>query len=185
MPADTTPDTAPDDAGSHSNAGRQLGQHRDNIAFETATEARDIAIAMIAQGTRQAQLFSRDLEPLLYNSREFEVGLLQLLRANPHSHCQVLVQDAEDLFSIDHRLVAINQNLSSYMQIRLAPIEARELMENFMLVDHGGYLKRPNSAIYQGIASFNDPAAVRDLRRSFQQWWEQSGPLPGARRLNL
>ena len=178
MPADTPPDA---DRG----ATHQLGQDRDAIAFDGATEARDIATAMIAQGTRQALLFSRDLEPLLYNNREFETGLLQLLRANPHSHCQVLVQNAEDLFNVDHRLLAINQQLSSYMQIRLVPDEARDVMENFIVVDNSGYLKRPNSGVYQGIASFNDPATVRELSHSFLHWWEQSSPLQGSRRLNI
>ena len=166
-------------------ANHQLSQDRATIAFDTATEARELAISMIAQGSRQALLFSRALEPLLYNNREFEVGLLQLLRGNPHSHCQVLVQNPEDLFSTDHRLLAVNQNLSSYMQIRLAPDEARDVMENFLLVDDSGYLKRPDSAAHQGIASFHDPSTVRELSYSFRQWWEQSSPLQGARRLHI
>ena len=165
--------------------GRELGQDRTTIAFEGATEARDIAATMIAQGSRQALLFSRDLEPLLYNNLIFERGLLQLLRNNPHSYCQLLVQDAEDLFKTDHRLVAINQQLSSYMQIRVVPNELVSVLENFLVVDNSGYVKRPNSAVYQGIACFNDPATVRDLSRTFLQWWEQSSPLAGSRRLNL
>ena len=166
-------------------SSRILGEDRATIAFDTATEARELAISMIAQGSRQALLFSRDLDPLLYNNREFEVGLLQLLRSNPHSHCQVLVQNPEDLFSTDHRLLAVNQNLSSYMQIRRVPDEARDLMENFLLVDDSGYLKRPNSTVYQGVASFHDPATVRELRHSFHQWWEQASPLQGVRRLHI
>lgn len=162
-----------------------LGEHRDAIRFDGAAEARELASSMVAQGNRRVLLFSRDLEPLLYNNREFEAGLLQLLRANPNSHCQVLVQNAEDLFHTDHRLMAVNQQLSSYMQIRLAPIEAHDIMENFLLIDGSGYLHRPNSSVYQGIASFNDPSQVRDLSHSFQQWWDQSSPLTGSRRLHI
>ena len=178
MPADTPANT-------DQNATRQLGQDRDAIAFNGAEAARDIVNAMIAQGSRQVQLFSHDLEPLLYNTREFENGLVKLLRSNPRASCQVLVQNAEDLFKTDHRLLSVNQQLSSFMQMRLAPIEAHDVMENFILIDSVGYLKRPNSAVYQGIASFNDPPAVRELSHSFRQWWEQSSPLAGSQRLNI
>jgi len=171
---------APEDAPAH-----KLGEDRDAIRFDGAAEARELASSMIAQGSRRALLFSRDLDPLLYNNREFETGLLQLLRANPNSHCQVLVQNAEDLFRTDHRLMAVNQQLSSHMQIRLAPIEAHDIMENFLLIDGSGYLQRPNSSVYQGIASFNDPGRVRDLSHNFQQWWDQSSPLTGSRRLHI
>lgn len=186
MPADTPPDNAGDTGQNNAQASdRRLGQDRDVIEFEGAAEARDIIVSMVAQGGRQAQIFSRDLEPLLYNNRAFEDGLLHLLRSNPSSHCQLLVQNDEDLFRTDHRLLAVNQQLSSYMQMRLVPKEARDVMQNFILIDNSGYLKRPNSAVYQGIANFNDPATVRDLSHAFKQWWEQSSPLVGSRRLNI
>jgi len=162
-----------------------LGKSRDTISFDSPTEARKIATRMIAQGLRHASMFTRCLDPLLYNNREFEVGLLQLLRSSPHSHCQVLVQDAEDLFRVDHRLVAVNQNLSSYMQIRQAPDEAIDVLQNFLVIDHSGYLQRPNSSAYQGVVSFHDPSRVRELSYLFRKWWEQSSPLDGARRLHI
>jgi len=155
------------------------------ITFETATEARAIASDMVARGTRKARIFTRDLEPLLYNNREFETGLMHLLRSNPHSHCQVLIQDSGDLFSIDHRLLAVNQRLSSYMEVRQVPEEAADELRNFLLVDGGSYLLRPNSGSYHGVASLDDPSTVRDLDRSFRQWWEQSSPLSGSRRLHI
>ena len=166
-------------------SSQQADQRREPIAFAGANEARELISRMINQGSRRALLFSRDLEPLLYNNREFEDGLVKLLRSSPRSYCHVLVQNAEDLFKHDHRLMAVNQRLSSYMEIRLVADEARDVMENFIVVDHGAYLQRPNSAVYQGVANFDDPARVRELSHAFLQWWEQSGPLPGSRRLNI
>jgi len=162
-----------------------LGRDRDVIVFDTPTAARDLAAAMVVQGCRSALLFTRTLDPLLYDNPAFVSGLSQLVRAFPRSYCQVLLQDPEGFAAQDHRLVSLAQTLSSFIQLRVAPEEARDELQAFLIIDGRGYLRRPNSAIYEGNASFNDPHEVRELEHLFGRWWEQGGELVGARRLHI
>jgi hypothetical protein len=162
-----------------------LAGDRDVIVFDTPTEARDLAAAMVAQGCRSALLFTRRLDPLLYDNPAFVSGLSQLVRAYPRSHCRVLLQDPEGFAAQDHRLITLSQTLSSFIQLRVVPEEARDELQAFLIIDGRGYLRRPNSAIYEGNASFNDPREARELGHLFEQWWEQSSELVGARRLHI
>lgn len=162
-----------------------LGQDRDNRPFETAAQGAALASALVGQGRRYAQLFTRDLDPQLYNNAAFVDALAGLLRANPRSHAQVLVQDPENFASKDHRIVTLAQLLSSYLEIRVAPDDAQHELASFMVVDGAGYLYRPHSGLNEGEACFNGPRRARDLSREFVQWWEQGTPLTAARRLYL
>ena len=162
-----------------------LGQDREVIVFDTPTQARALAAAMVAQGRRSALLFTRTLDPLLYDTAAFATGLSQLVRSFPQSYCQVLLQDPEGFAAQDHRLVSLAQALSSFIQLRVAPQEARDELQAFLTVDGLGYLRRPNSAVYEGNASFNDPREVRELEHRFGQWWEQGSDLIAARRLHI
>lgn len=162
-----------------------LGHDRGSILFNSAGQARDLASAMVAQGSRSALLFTRMLDPLLYNNSVFAEGLLQLLRANPRSYCQVLVQDAENFAAQDSRLIAVAQTLSSYMQLRIVPEEAKKELQAFLVVDGLAYVRRPNSAIYEGEACFYSPREARDLSYLFDQWWQQGSELGAARRLYI
>ena len=162
-----------------------LGRDRDAIVFDTPTQARDLAAAMVGQGRRFALLFTRTLDPLLYDSPAFVSGLSQLVRAYPQSYCQVLLQDPEGFAAQDHRLTTLAQTLSSYIQLRVVPEEARDELQAFLIVDGLGYLRRPNSAVYEGNAGFNNPREVREMGHRFGQWWEQGSELVEARRLHI
>lgn len=162
-----------------------LGRDRDAIGFDTQAQARGLAAAMVGQGRRFALLFTRTLDPLLYDNPAFVSGLSQLLRSNPRSYCRVLLQDPEGFAAQDHRLITLAQTLSSYIRLRVVPEEARDELQAFLIVDGLGYLRRPNSAVYEGNASFNDPREARELGHLFEQWWEQGSELVGARRLHI
>ena len=162
-----------------------LGRDRDVIIFDTPTQARDLAAAMVVQGRRFALLFTRSLDPLLYDNPAFVSGLSQLLRSNPRSYCRVLLQDAEGFAAQDHRLISLAQTLSSYIQLRVVPKEAQDELQSFLIVDGLAYLRRPNSAVYEGNAGFNNPREVREMGHRFGQWWEQGSELVEARRLHI
>ena len=162
-----------------------LGEDRETQLFDTAEAARGLVCSMVAQGRHSARLFTRDLDSLLYDNAAFAEGLSRLLRISPRSHARVLVQNPENFAAQDHRLVALSQVLSSYLELRVVPKEAKDELAAFLVIDEAGYLYRPNSALYEGDASYNDPRRVRDLGHQFEQWWQQGSALTAARRLHL
>lgn len=167
------------------NEDYKLGDSRDLIGFETAAEARALALSMVGQGARSVLLFSRQLDPALYDNLAFGEALSRLLRINPRASARLLVQQTENLASGEHRLIAVAQQLTSYVQLRLAADEACDEMQTFLVVDETGYLHRPNAAEADGVACFNNPGEARRLTRLFQGWWDQSSVLSELRRLHI
>ena len=162
-----------------------LGQDRDLVGFDTAGEARELALSMVSQGRRSALLFTRRLDPPLYDNLAFCDALARLLLAFPRSYAQVLVQETEDLASGDHGLLRVAQDLSSFMTIRIVPDEAVDEMQSFLVIDETAYLHRPDPIDYAGAACFNDPGESRRLSHWFKNWWEPGRAMSELRRLHI
>jgi hypothetical protein len=95
----------------------------------------------------------------------------------------VLIQNVDRVVKDGHRLVELARRLGSSIQIRRCAQQYRRYCGTFLLVDNTGYLYRPLSSRYEGLASFNNAAEVARLGKYFREVWEHSDTDMELRRL--
>lgn len=150
---------------------------------------RDAMVRVAHTLARQAQhtllLYTRDLEPPIYDQLAFLEALRHLVRADGQTPVRILLRDSRRVIQRGHRLVELALRLRSFIEFRRPNPDYPVPIETFLLADHCGYLRRPTTSRYAGTASFNDPARVAEWRNRFLQVWERSEPDAEIRRLYL
>ena len=166
-------------------AALTLGEDEAYLEPTTAVENREIVLAMAGQARRNLYLFTRDLDPPLYDNAAFADALSALARGSERAHVHVLVQDSARAAKDGHRVVELAQRLSSKVRIHRPSREYADLRETFLVADELGYLYRTVADRYEAQASFRDRKRARELTRYFEEIWQRSEPDPQLRRLSL
>ena len=153
--------------------------------LETLADNRCGAVAVAAVAKRELALFSHDLEPLLYDKDEF-VQIVQSLAARSRmSRIRIVTIDPGASIRAGHRLVAVAQRFSSYMEVRRASKDHSQLAETFLVADEEAVLFRPIATRYEGYADTHAPLEARKFLRQFADIWEMAEPDPEFRRLGI
>ena len=161
--------------------GDTAGQHR----VTRADEAADAALALARQARRSLRIFSRDLDARLYSSQPFRDAVSALARADRHTHVHILVQDPSRAVRDDHRLIGLAQQLPSHIGVRRVAEDWQHENCACLIADEHGVLWRPAGDRFEGWVDFNAGPRALELRKWFDDIWEQSEPDPEFRRLGL
>lgn len=162
---------------------RRLGEHSGPVILRDLAGNRDAVLALIGQATRSIHIYTRDLEPPLYDDAAIEHALSTVARRGRHSHVHIIVQDSARAVQQGHRLITLAQRLSSYVQIRNPGRDHMDYNGAFLIADGAGLLRRNLADRYEGFVDFNDRLAARELDRYFRDVWEHGRPDPQLRRL--
>lgn len=162
-----------------------LGVNRELVSLRTREHQRDTALHMLEQATRSLYLFTNDLDANLYNTEAFIEALKNLAIAGPNTKIYILLQDPKDVILNGHRIVELARRVSSHILIHRANEEDQKRIDNFMLVDQVGFIRRSHPNRYEGIACYHNPAEVRKYLKYFSEAWERSHAEPELRRLHL
>jgi len=163
----------------------RLGEDETTISPTTAGEHRDLALSMAQQATRSTLIFTRDLDPAVYDTPEFLEAASALARRSPHSFVHVLIQDSSRASREGHRLVSLARRLSSHVEIRRVAREYEDYNQAFFVADETGYIRRPQADRYEGVARFRDRLAARELALFFREVWERSRADTQLRRIHV
>jgi hypothetical protein len=161
----------------------QLGVDRDMIRLAGSDDVRTIAVALARQAQRTLLLYTHDMEARIYDRQPFIEAVSGLVRRHPGACFDVLVQDTDRVVKEGHRLVELARRLGSSIQLRRCAEQYRRYCGTFLLADNAGYLYRPVSSRFEGLASFNNAAEVERLGKYFREVWEHSATEMELRRL--
>lgn len=161
------------------------GETAEPISVEGVEQTREIALALVRRGRRDARILARRLDPPVYDQAAFVDALVDLVRSHRNSRARLLVAEPESLIRYDHRLVGLAQRLGSRVEIRELAAQHASLEEDLLVVDETGLLHRIQGRRYTGLANFNDRREARRLARWFDELWDQASPAVGLRRLGL
>ena len=150
---------------------------------------RDKALAetlgLIAAARRELCIYSRDLDPLLFDT---EAGLDALKRfaVGGHASVRILLQDPQQPLRRGHRLIALSQRLTSVFAIR-TPMQETDLQypSAFVLNDAAGFYFRTLGNRFEGEAINYAPGRHAQLVELFNQVWERSEPAQALRQLSI
>lgn len=176
------PPEAPDRPGARAHAAPEARA----VELQSIRDAQELTDALAAQARHRLWIYSRDLDPLLYDREPFLEHVRRLLTSAAQAELRVLVHDPAVAVRDGHRLLALAQRLSSRCHLRTPVVdEDRQYAAAFLLDDRGGYLYRPIGSRFEGEGNPHRPGRQRALLSYFEQVWERSEPSPELRRLAL
>ena len=161
-----------------------LGQFQEPIDLAGSDAQRRVAVSLTRQARRSVNIYTRDLDKKLYDNREFLDGL-QNLAVNNRGLIRILVKDSDRAVKYGHRLIALSQSLTSFIEIRKVAEDFKEYNEAFLVADEIGYAHRKHADRFEGIAHFNAAKEAVNLMGFFNEVWRHSAPDPNLRRIYL
>jgi hypothetical protein len=140
----------------------------------------------LAQGARRELLiFSRDLDPDLYDRAPFLEEVQRIALATPHLPVRALAFEPRAAVLAGHRLIELARRLPSRIAIRRVAEDFRDRLDAFLIADGRGYCLRRQADRPEALVDYAAPAEARRLRAEFEQIWEQSESDTELRRLYL
>jgi len=161
-----------------------LGQFPDPIDLADSEAQRRAAVGLVLQARRNVDIFTRDLDKKIYDNKAFLDGL-QNLAINKRGMIRILVKDSSNAVKYGHRLIALSQRLTSFIEIRRVAEDFKEYNEAFLVADEIGYAHRKHADRFEGTARFNAAKEAVNLLVFFNEVWRHSAPDPNLRRIYL
>ena len=146
---------------------------------------REAAVAVAQVAKRELVLFSHDLEPLLYDKEDFLKAVQMVATRSRMSRIRIVCKDPGASIRAGHRLIALAQRFSSYMEVRRASKDHEQMAETFLVADEEAVLFRPLASRYEGYADVHAPFEARQFLKTFSDIWEKAEPDPEFRRLGI
>ena len=164
-----------------------LGQDNEEILLETTVENRDAVISLAKQARFSLNLFSRDLDPRVFDNVEFERCIFNLARMHQSADIRILVNDSSRAVKQGHCLIRLAQKLTSSVFIHNPAREYSHVISTFLVVDRKGMLHRPRSTStdYDAVVNYMAPERAAELQDFFNEMWERSTPDSQIRRLHI
>lgn len=163
----------------------ELGVSNTDIELESSTDCAHATDLLVQQASSRIDLFTRDLDPAIYDREPFLTDLSSTCAQRQAIHVRVLIQSPVTPIKRGHRLIELSRRLSSIIEIRQPHSDYSHFNEAFLIVDQRGLVHRRFSDRFEGRANFNDIATAQRLTTFFNEVWEHSESSPETRRLHL
>lgn len=151
-----------------------LGDTAVDIEVETSGENRILATHMLSQAGRSLRIFTRELDPLIYDQLDFVAAAKKLALRSRFSNIEILAFESQRIMQRGHRLVNLARSLSSRIQIRRPDKQFETHLQTFMTIDETGYIYRKNADRFEGIVNFSNPREAREMNKLFAEIWDRS-----------
>ena len=162
-----------------------LSETKENLRFEYPDDNRVLAYSLVSQAQHTIDIFTRDLEPVIYNSSEFATYLKDIALRSKYSKIRILLQDPSRCIREGHRVLELSQTLSSYIELRKPGYDYRNFNEAFLIADNTGFLHKQQADRFEGVVNFNNPLESNEKTRFFTDVWETAEIDPNLRRIYL
>lgn len=155
------------------------------LATERFSDLVEATRALAGSARRELCIYTRDLEPALYEDAAVLEGIRQAALSGRGSSVRILVQDTTRAVRDGHRLVDLAQRLASIIHIRRPVEEDLQFAGAYLLNDSGGYLYRNFGDRFEGDGDLCYPPRRDELKRQFDEVWERAETPPELRRLGI
>lgn len=157
-----------------------------SVAIESLDQAATEVAALIAATRRELCVYTRDLDPALFDTEPMLDVLKHLAISGRGANIRIIVQEPEKPARNGHRLIALAQRLTSVFAFR-TPVQESDLHypSAFLLNDTRGYYFRILGNRYEGDVVNYAPGKHAQLLELFNQVWERAEVSEGLRQLTL
>jgi hypothetical protein len=171
-------------------AGIEHQSMRRALRGPTAVESRDAAVSVVTQliaaARRDLWIYSRNLDPGLFDAPEVLDALRRLATQRHRVSIRLLLQDAASPQRSGAPLIALSQRLPSVFAFReVADPVDRDYPAAFLVNDDNGYYFRPLGHRFDGETELDGGGRARQLIDAFLPVWERSRMCSEYRALGL
>lgn len=163
----------------------RLGFSDFDIELDTRTDTGHATNLITEQTQDTLDIFSRNLDPGLYEQTDFLGNLSRLCLRNRKARIRFLVQQPAEAVKHCQRLLELARKLSSSIELRQPHQDYRQHNEAFLVADRCGLIHRKLSDRYEGTANFYSPVEAQRKTDFFTEVWDRSEVNPEFRRLYL
>jgi len=163
----------------------RLGFSDFDIELDTRTDTEHATNLITEQTQDTLDIFSRNLDPGLYEQTDFLGNLSRLCLRNRKARIRFLVQQPAEAVKHCQRLLELARKLSSSIELRQPHPDYRQHNEAFLVADRCGLIYRKLSDRYEGTANFYAPVEAQRKTDFFTEVWDRSEVNPEFRRLYL
>jgi hypothetical protein len=155
-------------------------------AIGNRDQAVETVAALVAAARRRLWIYSRDLDPGLFDATEVMDALRGFGTAGRGGQARILLQDAAVAQRSRAPLIALAQRLPSMFSFREVddPVD-RAYPSAFVVNDTGGWYFRNLGHRFDGEADLHGPGRARQLHEGFDRVWERSRPVTEYRALGI
>lgn len=155
------------------------------LAVDSREQALAESLALIGAARRDLYIYTRDLDPLLFDT-DAALEALRRLAVGGGASIRILIQDPQQPLRRRHRLVALARRLTSVFALR-TPVQDSDMQypSAFLLNDSSGFYFRTLGNRFEGEAINYAPGRHAQLLEFFKQVWERSESSEELRRLEL
>jgi len=162
-----------------------LGEQKDDIVIDTSEDNQAAALRLVSQASRSLDIFSRDLEPRIYDNAEFAEAVRALAIKTRDLQVRILVLDPDFIIKHGHRLIELARRLTSHIELRKLHEDYCNKPEAYLVVDKRGMLHRKLATRYEAVVNFNNPMSATELHDQFIEMWERSKQYMDFKRLYI
>lgn len=154
--------------------------------IESPEAACAIVCGIVAGTRRTLSIYSRALDPGLFDTPEVLDALRSLATRRQRIEIRILLQDAGAAQRAHAPLIPLAQRLSSVFQFREAtdPVD-RGYASAYVANDDAGYYFRPLGNRFDGEGDIDGAGRARQLAEAFQPVWERSRQVTEYRSLGI
>jgi len=163
----------------------RLNEDSADIVIDGSEDNQAAATQLVRQAGRSLDIFSRDLEPRIYDNAEFADAVRALAVKTRDMHVRILVIDPDFIIKHGHRLIELARRLTSHMEIRKLHEDYCNNPEAYLVVDSRGLLHRKLASRYEAVVNFNNPITATELHNQFTEMWERSKQYMDFKRLYI
>jgi len=164
-----------------------LGETDEDIIVDTAEDVRLLSLSLARQARRSIDIFTQDMDAALYNNRDFEQALFQLVRQHNKARVRILCYDSRPAIAHGHSLIRLAQNLTSSVAIHKPAREHQGERSAWLIADRRGLITRSNAVddSYLATVNFNAAQTAAKLSDSFEEMWQHSTADSQVRRIYM
>lgn len=161
-----------------------LGESTGTLSLSGVEEFRCAINNMARQAKLSIKIFTQELDHELYDDTEFLRIASDVARNRKNVPIRILIKDPGKAARHGHRMVELQRRLPSCIEIRSFPIETIEDMDEFLLVDNIGMVKRYTHGYMRGHCEFRAIPDAAKKTRYFDTAWDRAEPCQELRRLS-
>ncbi len=148
-------------------------------------EFRNAMIAVAGLAVRSLSIMTRDLEPGIYDDKQFIDAVKHLCLSRSYARIRVLVTNPHRTLRDGNRFVYLGRRLSSFIEFRHVHERYRDHKEVLMIADENALVVRADADRWEGIADTNEPSVAKRYLNTFDEIWAHSIPAHEFRQLHI
>jgi hypothetical protein len=153
--------------------------------ISTQEEMRQAVIKVALEAKRKVSIFTRDLEPGIYDDPEFLEIIKRLVLSQTYARIRVLIAEPSRAVKNGNNFVHLGRRLNTYIEFRHVREDLRTHSEAFCIADQTALVYRLQAQRWDGIADTYEPAVAKLYGSMFDEIWLASAVEMEFRQLGI